>query len=268
MSSYFLTGSSSGLGLAMATRLADLPSFKVSHIFATARTKSPALSKLCNQYPNRVLFISLDVTDDVSCEKAAAKVQMVVGDNGLDVVINNAAANPREDTYRMDDLEVTLNANVIGVRNVTRALIDLLKMGEEKKVVNMFVLQRDKLKEPWELIVARSSAMGSMALSNVFSFAPGAAYKVSKAALNMLTRQYALAFSEDAITFIAISPGYIKTKMGDEHDADLLPETSADAVLRAAWKASTEDSGRFIDIEVEGFEINGRRKYSGDDLPF
>lgn len=52
-----------------------------------------------------------------------------------------------------------------------------------------------------------SSAMGSMALSNVFSFAPGAAYKVSKAALNMLTRQYALAFSEDGITFIAVSPG-------------------------------------------------------------
>lgn len=140
MSSYFLTGSSSGLGLAMATQLADLPSFKVSHIFATARTKSPALSKLCDQYPNRVTFISLDVTDNVSCEKAAAKVQRVVGDNGLDVVINNAAANPREDPHRMDDLEVTLNANVIGVRNVTRALIGLLKMGEEKKVVNMYVL--------------------------------------------------------------------------------------------------------------------------------
>lgn len=60
----------------------------------------------------------------------------------------------------------------------------------------------------------------------------------------------------------------MKTKMGDEDDADLMPETSADAVLRAAWKAGTEDSGRFIDIEVEGFEMNGRRKYSGDDLPF
>ncbi|QDS70776.1 hypothetical protein FKW77_004054 [Venturia effusa] len=250
MSSYFLTGSSSGLGLAMATQLADLPSFKVSHIFATARTKTPALSQLCSQHPDRVTFISLDVTDSVSCGKAAAKVQKVVGDGGLDVVINNAAANPRKDPHRMDDLEITLDANVIGVRNVTRALIGLLKMGKEKKVVNI------------------SSAMGSMALSDVFSFAPGAAYKVSKAALNMLTRQYALAFSEDGITFIAISPGYIKTKMGDEDDADLLPETSADAVLRAARKASIEDSGRFIDIEVEGFEMNGRRKYSGDDLPF
>jgi NAD(P)-dependent dehydrogenase (short-subunit alcohol dehydrogenase family) len=44
-------------------------------------------------------------------------------------------------------------------------------------------------------------------LAPVFSFAPGAAYKVSKAALNMLTRQYAVAFADDGITFIAISPG-------------------------------------------------------------
>jgi hypothetical protein len=56
--------------------------------------------------------------------------------------------------------------------------------------------------------------------------------------------------------------------MGDKDDADLLPETSADAVLRATWKAGIEDSGRFIDIEVEGFEMNGRRKYTGNDLPF
>lgn len=91
------------------------------------------------------------MTDNVSCEKAAAKVQRVVGDNGLDVVINNAAANPREDPHRMDDLEVTLNANVIGVRNVTRALIGLLKMGEEKKVVNMYVLKHDLLSETQKL---------------------------------------------------------------------------------------------------------------------
>lgn len=124
-----------------------------------------------------------------------------------------------------------------------------------------------------------------MTLTNVFSFAPGAAYKVSKAALNMLTRQYALAFSKDGIIFISVSPGvsspillctsdlikieqYIQTKMGDEQDADLIPETSANAVLKATWKAGLKDSGRFVDIEVEGFEINGKRKYTGSDLPF
>jgi hypothetical protein len=55
--------------------------------------------------------------------------------------------------------------------------------------------------------------------------------------------------------------------MGDEDDADLQPETSADAVLKVAWKGRIEDSGRFVDIEVERFEMNGRRKYSGSDLP-
>lgn len=145
MSSYFLTGCSSGLGLAMATQLAEIPSFRVSHIFATARTKCPALSRLCNKYPDRIIFIPLDVTDNVSCKKAAIKVKQVVGEKGLDVLINNAAANPRKDAEMMDDLEVTLNANVIGVRNVTRALIHLLQIGEEKKVVNMYVFRAGKL---------------------------------------------------------------------------------------------------------------------------
>jgi NAD(P)-dependent dehydrogenase (short-subunit alcohol dehydrogenase family) len=140
MSSYFLTGSSSGLGLAIVTQLASLPKLKVSYIFATARTKSLALSNLCDQHPGRVIFISLDVTDNVSCEKAASKVQQIVGEKGLDVLINNAGVNPRDDAERMDDLEVTLNSNVIGVRNVTRALIGSLRMGKEKKkVVNMYV---------------------------------------------------------------------------------------------------------------------------------
>jgi NAD(P)-dependent dehydrogenase (short-subunit alcohol dehydrogenase family) len=52
-------------------------------------------------YPGRVIFIQLDVTDNIGCEKAANKVRQVVGDAGLDVLINNAAANPRDRADRM-----------------------------------------------------------------------------------------------------------------------------------------------------------------------
>lgn len=139
MSSYLLTGSSSGLGLLMATQLASLPPTEISHIFATARRNTPALLALCTQYPGRVIYLHLDVTNDISCSKAAIKVGQIVGEKGLDVLINNAAANPRDDAERMDDLEVVLGSNVVGVRNVTRALIGLLKVGREKKVINMYV---------------------------------------------------------------------------------------------------------------------------------
>jgi NAD(P)-dependent dehydrogenase (short-subunit alcohol dehydrogenase family) len=93
-------------------------------------------------------------------------------------------------TYGRDDLEVVLNSNVIGVRNVTRALLPLLRNSQEKKVINI------------------SSALGSLSLTQAFSFSPScAAYKVSKAALNMLTTQWAVSFKGDGIIVLSISPG-------------------------------------------------------------
>lgn len=44
-------------------------------------------------------------------------------------------------------------------------------------------------------------------MAPVFNFQPTPAYKVSKAALNMLTVQYAQAFAEDGLVFVAVCPG-------------------------------------------------------------
>jgi NAD(P)-dependent dehydrogenase (short-subunit alcohol dehydrogenase family) len=49
--------------------------------------------------------------------------------------------------------------------------------------------------------------VGSIALAEKYSQIPVPAYKVSKAALNMLTRQYALDLSKEGLTFVMISPG-------------------------------------------------------------
>ena len=66
-----------------------------------------------------------------------------------------------------------------------------------------------------------------------------------------------------------VSLKFIKTRLGDQKNADLTPERAAEAVLDRAHKAGLEDSGRFVDIEVPGFERpDGRRKYTGSDLPW
>lgn len=49
--------------------------------------------------------------------------------------------------------------------------------------------------------------MGSLAMSSAFQETPTPAYKVSKTALNMLTVQYAEAFRDEGVTFIALCPG-------------------------------------------------------------
>jgi NAD(P)-dependent dehydrogenase (short-subunit alcohol dehydrogenase family) len=49
--------------------------------------------------------------------------------------------------------------------------------------------------------------MGSMAMAPGFALAPTPAYKISKAALNMLTVQYALDLGGEGFIFLPVSPG-------------------------------------------------------------
>lgn len=53
----------------------------------------------------------------------------------------------------------------------------------------------------------RSTTLGSFAKAEVYRQSPTPAYKISKAALNMLTVQYAQQYEAEGFTFLAISPG-------------------------------------------------------------
>jgi len=56
----------------------------------------------------------------------------------------------------------------------------------------------------------RSSATGSIAWASRYADVPAQAYKVSKAALNMLTVQYALQFADQGFIFVPMCPGVSK----------------------------------------------------------
>ena len=49
--------------------------------------------------------------------------------------------------------------------------------------------------------------MGSIARAAEYTFQPSPAYKISKAALNMMTVQYALALAGEGFIVISIDPG-------------------------------------------------------------
>lgn len=144
----------------------------------------------------------------------------------------------------MDHLEEKLNTNLIAVQRVTEASLPLLDQGRQKKVINI------------------SSTMGSVAMKDIFAFAPTPSYKIGKAALNMLTVQQALTLGKDGYTCVAISPGWLRTEIGTDA-AELSVETGAATVLRVIDGLTLEDSGSFRNIEVEGIE-----SYQGGDIPW
>ncbi|PYH80975.1 short-chain dehydrogenase-like protein [Aspergillus uvarum CBS 121591] len=246
MSSYLITGSSRGIGLDLVRLLASKPSTEVAVVFAAARTQTDALTKLVAQSYRRVHQVKMDVTDDRIIASAAATVEKVLAGRGLDVLVNNAGVMPFTPAAisTQSDLDSTFRTNVTSAHMVTSAFLPLLKRGTLKKVVNV------------------SSTFGSIARASRFVRAAAPAYKFTKAALSMLTVQYAQSFAREGFIFMIISPGWVRTGLGGDN-ADLTPEQSATAVFDLISSATSAHNGRFYDIFVDGWGF-----YDGAEVPW
>ncbi|KAI2619923.1 NAD(P)-binding protein [Hypoxylon sp. NC1633] len=253
MASFLITGASRGFGLALARQLTSLPASKVGKVFASARGDSAALEELTRNSSGRVLTVKLDVTNEESIKKAAAEVEGKLEGKGLDVLINNAGVSQfaLDGVKSMDNLSESFTINVLGVHWVTRAFLPLLQKGTLKKVANI------------------STTLGSIALAPAVRLYPAPAYKITKAAMNALTVQYALDYEDEGFTFIALCPGWMKTELGGGDMADLTPEQGAQASLDIILKPGNEYNGKMPKVLVKGWEkAEGRNQYDGSIVPW
>jgi NAD(P)-dependent dehydrogenase (short-subunit alcohol dehydrogenase family) len=119
---WLITGSSRGLGLALARVVLE----GGDSLLATAR-RPENLSELVDRYGDRVRAVALDVTDEAAAQHA---VETAVDSFGrLDVVVNNAGyANsaPVEETS-MEEFRTQIEANLVGVISVTKAALPILR---------------------------------------------------------------------------------------------------------------------------------------------
>ncbi|KAJ5884514.1 hypothetical protein N7504_012086 [Penicillium tannophilum] len=254
MASYLITGANRGLGLLMASFLASKPMSEVGIIVAAVRSTSDALDRLVKSSNGRVAVLAVQVTDEESVRKFAGEVVKVLP-SGLDVLINNAgimqySPDAELGVETMDNLPDHWSVNLNSVHLVSRALLPLLRAGKKKTIVNL------------------SSALGSIALARQYMFQPTPAYKISKAALNMLTVQYAAYLEKEGFIIFGIDPGWARTEMGSEH-ADLDPEEAAACLITKVLAATNEDSGKFFEANVPSWEYKGGpNRYEGQILPW
>src|ERR1700728_4220342 len=119
---FFLTGSSRGLGRQVAEAV-----LAAGHrLVATARQPS-SLSDLAERYGDQILPVALDVTDPAAAQTAVAAGVAAFG--RIDVVVNNAGyANLASiEDITAEDFRAQLDANLLGVVNVTKAALPVLR---------------------------------------------------------------------------------------------------------------------------------------------
>jgi NAD(P)-dependent dehydrogenase (short-subunit alcohol dehydrogenase family) len=215
-----VTGANRGLGLG----LARLCGARGDEVWATARrpAEATALAALARASNGRVHVHALDLRDDAQVAALAA----ALGDSPVDVLVNNAgvAGAWRAGLADFDAAEAlaTFDINALGAIRMTRALMANLRAARGK-VVNM------------------TSLMGSIADNGS---GRAYAYRMSKAALNMATSNFAHELRGFGGVAIALHPGWVKTDMGG---AGALEEVD-DVIARIVDKIDRmgpDDSGRF-----------------------
>ncbi|KAH7394637.1 short-chain dehydrogenase/reductase SDR [Pyrenochaeta sp. MPI-SDFR-AT-0127] len=251
MSSFLVTGASRGIGLSLVTHLASKPISEVSKVFASARSQSDALTNIISKAQGRVEFVELEVASPESVTSASVAVGKSLDGRGLDVLINNAGVMPYTSggIKNMADLDKVFKINVGGVNSVIHAFLPLLRKGDVKKIINV------------------STTLGSIAMSSIYRQQPTPAYKISKAALNMLTVQYALDLEDAGFTVLAICPGWVRTDLGTDA-AHLSVDDSVNSIIDIIERAGTHQSGKFLTVDVPGTILHGRELYDGSERPW
>jgi NAD(P)-dependent dehydrogenase (short-subunit alcohol dehydrogenase family) len=171
--------------------------------------------------------VQLDVTDDASVAAAFAQLE---AEGGLDVLVNNAGIG-KVALNGPEALEV-FDTNAVGIVRTTEAALPLLRRSANPVIVNI------------------SSALGSFAANHdpekPASQYQAIVYGASKAAVSMLTVQYARAVPE--VHVVAVEPGYTATEFGGVENPHGRPvEVSAATVAAAAAAGPDGPTGVFLE---------------------
>ncbi len=227
-----MSGANRGLGLGTAEHLAE----QGYTVWMLGRDKSKieeAAASLSSSGLSVKPF-QCDVTNDVQVQVLA---KALLADAGkVDVLINNAGVFIDRSSadaadygsifsVKPDVLIESFETNTIGPLRLTQALAPLLRESEGARVVNV------------------SSGMGQ--LSDMNGGAPG--YRLSKTALNAVTRILASEFQGTPVKVNSVCPGWVKTDMGGAGANRSIPEGVKSIVWAAFIPADGPTGGFFRD---------------------
>ena len=202
-----ITGASSGVGAALATKLAEMGARVVVNYSRSAEAAEAVVTQI-TAAGGQALAVQADVSEEADCKRLVATTVEHYGQ--LDVLVNNAGAelNKTYDETTVDEWDKVLDTD---------------------------------LKGPWLLckyFVPRMVERGSGSVINVASlnglvgFPLSTAYGSAKGGLVVFTRDMAIELASSGVRINCVCPGVIETPMM-ERWTDLMPDKAeAQAMLR------------------------------------
>ena len=214
-----VSGANRGIGREVARQLAER-GYEVLLGGRDGAKASAAAAELEQSTGAVVRAVTLDVADPASIGVVAEWVGDTQG--RLDVLVNNAGVGSdfgvSGTAPDFEAVQRALDTNFFGAYRLTIALLALLRQSGHARIVNV------------------SSGMGGVA--EMGGWSPG--YRVSKAAMNAMTRILSTELKDEGILVNSACPGFVNTDMGGPMGATKPVEEGAKGIV---WLATLPDDG-------------------------
>ena len=214
-----ITGGNRGIGLAIAKQLGA----KGIHVILACRDTQRAHEALLELQNADISASSISLDVNNADQRSQAVDTLLKRYGRLDILVNNAGVALDKwvttQQLQLDVMRQTMETNLYAALHLSQLVLPTMKAQGYGRIVNL------------------SSELASLSESEMGS---SAAYRVSKTALNMVTRLLALELKDQPNILInAAAPGWVKTELGGE-EAPLTPEEGA---LTPVWLATLPEGG-------------------------
>lgn len=227
-----ITGSTQGIGLAVAQILASKHSYHVLLGVRNVKNGEKIASELC-QAGHNASVVELNLASEQSVNKA---VETIKRDYGyLDVLVNNAGICFDKDTSlsKWELYTTTFTTNVIGAGVLTEGLVPLLykaKCGPPRIIFVSSIM---------------GSLQGSLDKSTGYYSIDYKVYDASKAAVNMLAVNFARVLDDAGGKVNTVCPGYINTNLSSFDERGESTEAGATRIVELATDGRDGPTGTF-----------------------
>jgi len=247
-----VTGANRGLGLEFVKQILQMKTSPAVLIAGCRDPNSAEDLQALAKSNSSLKVIKLDIEKDDDIISAFNETKTILGDRGLNLLINNAGLNTKNVGSDLrqssrDNLQQHFNVNVSGPIIMVQRFLPLLEQAAGLQSSSPLSCSK-------AAVVNISSIMASQELALQDGKGTSFQYKCSKSAVTMATILMSRELGPIGIAAFSLHPGWVQTDMGGAQ-APLTPEQSIAGCLKVIAAHGEANNGKLMD-------------YKGDILPF